>query len=140
MNILSSIVAQNSTFFWETTPFFILLFVLIGGIIVVRYLTKQLNKRNEEIKNIQQQHTAKIDLIRKDHSDILNGLRSEMLKKEEERTRQWIESEKETLHVLNGVSSLLELSENIGRVESEKIISKLEEIKGIIEKKVNGHD
>jgi uncharacterized membrane protein len=140
MDILSSIVAQNSMFFWETTLFYLFLFVLIGGIISVRYLTKQLNKRNEEIKNIQQQHTAKIDLIRKDHSEILDGLRSEMLKKEEERTRQWIESEKETLHVLNGVSSLLELSENIGRVESEKILSKLEEIKGIIEKKVNGHD
>ena len=51
-----------------------------------------------------------------------------MLKREEERSRQWIESEKETLNVLNGVSILLDLSEKIGRVESEKILNKLEEI------------
>jgi hypothetical protein len=57
-----------------------------------------------------------------------------MLKREEERSRQWMESEKETLHVLNGVSTLLDLSEKIGRVESEKIIKKLEELKAIVEK------
>ena len=57
-----------------------------------------------------------------------------MLKKEEERGRQWMESEKETLHVLNGVSQLLDLNEKIGRVESEKILLKLEEIREKVEK------
>ena len=57
-----------------------------------------------------------------------------MLKREEERSRQWIESEKETLHVLNGVSMLLDLSDKISRVESEKIIKKLDELKIIVEK------
>ena len=40
-----------------------------------------------------------------------------------------MESEKETLHVLNGVSTLLDLSDKIGRIESEKIIKKLDDLK-----------
>lgn len=86
------------------------------------------------MKLTQQQYAAKVDGIRKEHSDTLEKIRLEMLKREEERTRQWMESEKETLHVLNGVSILLDLSDKIGRVESEKILNKLEEIQGKIEK------
>lgn len=87
-----------------------------------------------EMKHVQQQHVAKVDIIRKEHSDTLEKIRVEMLKREEERSRQWIESEKETLHVLNGVSTLLDLSDKISRIESEKIIKKLEELKTIVEK------
>ena len=57
-----------------------------------------------------------------------------MLKREEERSRQWMESEKETLHVLNGVSNLLDLSEKIEGVKSERILDKLDEIQAKIEK------
>jgi len=87
-----------------------------------------MRKRVAEMKLMQQQHVAKIDNIRKEHGDVLEKLRVEMLKREEDRTRQWIESEKETLNVLSGVSMLLDLSEKIGRIESEKILSKLDEI------------
>ena len=80
----------------------------------------------------QRQHVAKIDIIRKEHSTTLENIRVEMLKREGERSRQWIESEKETLHVLNGVSTLLDLSEKIGRVESDKILKKLDEIQSQI--------
>jgi len=81
---------------------------------------RTLRKRTSELKLIQQQHVARVDIVRKEHSEALEKLRIEMLKREEERSRQWMESEKETLHVLNGVSTLLDLSEKIGRVESEK--------------------
>ena len=57
-----------------------------------------------------------------------------MLRREDERIRQWIESEKETLHVLNGVSVLLDLGEKLGKIDSDKILRKLEEIQGKIEK------
>ena len=77
---------------------------------------------------MQQQQVAKIDMLRKNHIDTLELIRVDMLKREEERTRQWMESEKESLHVLNGVSHLLELSENIGRVESTKIMDKIDEL------------
>lgn len=57
-----------------------------------------------------------------------------MLKREDERSRQWIESEKETLHVLSGVSNILDLNEKISKFESEKILTKLAEIQKKIEK------
>jgi hypothetical protein len=110
------------------------------GVSVVTYTIsiiiamRSLKKKTAEMKLMQQQHTAKVDAIRKDHSDTLERIRVEMLKKEEERGRQWMESEKETLHVLNGVSMLLDLNEKIGRVESEKILLKLDEIREKVEK------
>jgi hypothetical protein len=45
-----------------------------------------------------------------------------------------MESEKETLHVLNGVSTLLDLTDKLSKSESEKIMQKLIEIQGKIEK------
>lgn len=95
---------------------------------------KIIRKKNIDFKLMQQQHAAKIDVIRDDHAKTLERIRVEMLKKEEERGRQWMESEKETLHVLNGVSMLLDLNEKIGRVESEKILLKLDEIREKVEK------
>lgn len=137
---LSSMITENFDLIWTNIFFYLFAISSIISFIVILICAKRIANKNDELKLIQSQHSAKVDIIRKENADKFEELRGEMLKKEEERTRQWIESEKETLHVLNGVSSLLELSENIGRVESEKIISKLEEIKGIIEKKVNGHD
>lgn len=113
------------------------LLILIGvvSILIFSRMTWLLKKKIAEMKIMQlQQHVAKIDAIRKDHSDTLERIRVEMLKKEEERIRQWVESEKETLHVLNGVSMLLDLNDKIGRVESEKMLLKLEEIREKIEK------
>lgn len=117
-------------------------YIIIGmiGITAIIYTIsifmamRALKKKSSEMKLMQQQHTARIDAIRKDHSDTLERIRVEMLKKEDERGRQWIESEKETLHVLNGVSMLLDLNEKIGRVESEKILLKLDEIREKVEK------
>ena len=96
--------------------------------------TKRSRINKSEMKLMQQQHVAKIDSIRKDHSDTLEKIRMEMLKREEERGRQWMESERETLHVLGGVSNLLDLSEKINRVESDKIIQMLVEIQDKVEK------
>jgi len=96
-------------------------------------MVKTLKKKTIENKLLQQQHVARVDNIRKEQSDTLENLRIEMLKREENRTRQWIESEKETLHVLNGVSNLLDLTDKIGRVDSEKILKKLDEIQMKIE-------
>lgn len=97
------------------------------------YFLKKLGQRIAETKLIQQQHAAKTDIIRKEHSDTLEKIRVEMLKREGERSRQWMESEKETLHVLSGVSNLLDLNERISKFESDKILKKLEEIQKKIE-------
>jgi len=102
--------------------------------VVVLAIMKLLRNKTSESKLMQQQHVAKIDMVRKEHAETLEKIRVEMLKREEERSRQWIESEKETLHVLNGVSLLLDLNDKIERNQSEKILSKLEEIRKKIEK------
>ena len=112
----------------------LLILIDIGILLGVIFLSmRRLRKKNQEVKLIQDQHIAKIDLIRKDQTDTLEKIRVEMLKREEERTRQWMESEKETLHVLNGVSTLLDLSDKIGKIESEKILLKLFEIQAKVE-------
>ena len=85
------------------------------------------------MKLMQQQHVARVDVIRKDHAETLEKIRVEMLNREEERGRQWMESEKETLHVLNGVSMLLDLNDKIGRSESEKIIKLLADVQETVE-------
>jgi uncharacterized membrane protein YraQ (UPF0718 family) len=119
------------------------LFYLIFGLLIVTVigLILQLikaNKQSFEIKSIHQQHAVELASIQKEHCDVLEKIRLEMLKREEEKSRQWIESEKETLHVLNGVSTLLDLSDKFGRIESEKIIQMLEEIQEKINK-YNSH-
>lgn len=140
MILLSSIIAESSVFFWQDIFFYLFTLIFIIGGITIMSLIRKLSKKNRENEDIQKQHIARLNKLREDHSKQIEGLHNEMLKKEEERTRQWIESEKETLHVLNGVSSLLELSENIGRVESKKIIDKLDEIKIVVTKKSNKHE
>lgn len=109
-----------------------LAFCIIAFSITIGFIMKIIKKKNVEIKLSQQQHTAKIDMLRKEHSDTLEKIRLEMLKREEERTRQWMESEKETLHVLNGVSTLLDLSDKLDKSNSDKILK----ILGVIQEKV----
>ena len=111
---------------------FIGLFLLSGGLLFT--FLKVLKKKSNDMKQMQLQHVEKIDVIRKEHLNNLENLRIEMLKREEERTRQWMESEKETLYVLNGISNLLDLTDKIARVDSEKILNKLDEIKSKIKK------
>lgn len=140
MMFLSSMIAENFDLIWTNIFFYLFAISSIISFIVILICAKRIANKNDELKLIQSQHSAKVDIIRKENADKFEELRGEMLKKEEERTRQWMESEKETLIVLNGVSQVLELSENISKIESEKILSKLDEIKEIIENKKNDHE
>jgi len=107
--------------------------LLLSGRLLFTFL-KVLKKKSNDMKQMQLQHVARIDVIGKEHLNNLENLRIEMLKREEERIRQWMESEKETLYVLNGISNLLDLTDKIARVDSEKILNKLDEIKNKIKK------
>ena len=120
--------------FWHDGFFYTSIALAFMFFLITMLLVKSIKRKNVEMKLIQQQNIARVDSIRKEHNEVLEKIRTEMLKREEERTRQWMESEKETLHVLNGVSTLLDLSDKIGRVESEKILSKLDEIQEKVEK------
>lgn len=120
---------QVHQFYWYSDIFFYLFIITLITIIILTYnYLKKIKSRAHEMELIQQQHVAKIDNIRREHSVTLESIRVEMLRRESERNRQWVESEKEALHVLNGVSTLLDLSEKIGRNESDKILKKLDEI------------
>jgi len=120
--------------FWHDGFFYTSIALAFMFFLITMLLVKSIKRKNVEMKLIQQQNIARVDSIRKEHNEKKKKIRTEMLKREEERTRQWMESEKETLHVLNGVSTLLDLSDKIGRVESEKILSKLDEIQEKVEK------
>lgn len=131
--ILSFIILQQSHLIWTNIFFYLFVVSLLMTGIIILICTKRMANKNKEIKQIQSQYTAKIDTLRRDHNEKYDQLRNEMLKKEEERTRQWMESEKETLTVLNGISHILELSDNIAKIESDKILNKIADIKEIIQ-------
>lgn len=135
MLTFQSILLQIDHPIWYYNAFFYLFVVSIIFFTIIFFsFIKALRNKSKEFKLMQEQHVARVDLIRKDHAETLEKIRVEMLKREEERTRQWMESEKETLHVLNGVSILLDLNEKIEKNESEKILNKLDEIRDKIEK------
>ena len=125
---------QHTHTIWGNVFFYVFVLAMLCFIGMLMALLRVLKKKSADLKLLQQQHVARIDNVRKEHSNNLENLRIEMLKREEERVRQWQESEKETLRVLNGVSNLLDLTDKIGRVDSEKILKKLGEIQTKVEK------
>lgn len=124
----TELLTSNINSVWNNIFFYLFVFTVllfIGNTII---LIKSLKNKIKESKLLQQQHVARINNVRKEQTITLENIRVEMLKREEDRIRQWVESEKETLHVLNGVSTLLELSDKVDRVELKKIIDMLESI------------
>jgi len=119
---------------WANAFFYLFDASLIFTGIIMFAFNRRFHQKSSEMKLTQQQHIARIDIIRKDHSDTLEKLRIEMLKREEDRTRQWMESEKETLRVLNGVSSILELGEKMLNTETGKMQNLMIEIRERTEK------
>ena len=113
---------------WTNAFFYLFLGVTLVASVLIFLLIRAMKRKLVEMKSLQQQHVARVDIIRKEHNEKLESVRVEMLKREEERSRQWIESEKETLHVLNGVSNLLELSDKVDKVEFKKINKLLTDI------------
>lgn len=103
------------------------IFMILTIFILIKWM-KQIKNKNNEIKLLQQQYIAKIDNIRKNHSETLEKIRIDMLKKEEERNRQLMENEKDILLILNGVATLLDLYDKVEIKESKNIIKLLEKI------------
>jgi len=65
----------------------------------------------------------------------VKDLCTEMLERENDRAKEWVESEEETLRVLTGVSKILELTDYVTKSESTKILTKLDEIRDSLKKK-----
>jgi hypothetical protein len=105
-------------------------FFVIGFFALMIFLIKYHKKfklKNSEFIQLQQQSAARIDQLNKNHAETLLREREHILKHEEERIYQWIESEKETLNVISGLSMLLDYNEKLGKIESEKILAKIQE-------------
>jgi len=128
------ILTENLNQIFSNIFFYLFITALIIIVIILSRVANKTKKRNDENRLSQQQHTAKIDMLRKEYSDMLEKVRVEMLKREDERRKQWIESEKETLHVLNGVAMLIDMNIKLGRNEVEKLLKKLDEIREKLER------
>jgi ABC-type multidrug transport system fused ATPase/permease subunit len=113
--------------------------VIITILVVVAFLLhirKSIKKRNE----IEKKYVKNVADIAQKQLEQLEKIRINTNKREEERSRQWFESEKETLKVLGGVSKLLDLNEKIAKLESSKMIIKLDEIHNIIKRLIEKFD
>lgn len=129
------LLVQSNEIPWYNN-IFLYLFIAHGILtaIILSYYHKKMRLKIHDNKLQSNQYVAKLDSIRKENTENFERNRLDMLKREDDRNRQWIESEKETLHVLSGVSNLLDLSEKINRVESDKIMKILLDIQSKLEK------
>lgn len=96
--------------------------LLIAGIVI---LWKQIDKSRKDLKELNKEHASKLDENKKDYITKFDTVQKEYLQREEERNKQWSESEKETLQVLNGVTSILAMSEKMGQKDTKEILEKL---------------
>jgi len=77
-----------------------------------------------------------VDVVEKQIETHVMKLCDELLKREEKRVKEWIDNEKEALHVLSNLAKLLELTDHVNHAESLKVIAKLDEIKKILNDKI----
>lgn len=108
----------------QNTLFAILVSLVLVLFSIAIYLFKRNEDKDKEMKSIQEDYANKIDEIRKEN-----------MAKETERSRQWRESEKETLIVLKGVNSVLEMSEKMKENDTQKIINKIESLERSLDSK-----
>ena len=115
---------------------FIYLFVMLVIITILVMVSFMLYNKTATKKriSIEKNYVKRIDELSKIHIKQIEKIRINSNKRDEERSRQWFESEKETLKVLGGVSKLLDLNEKVTDVESSKIMLKLNEIHNIIKR------
>lgn len=90
------------------------------------------NKHNDEVKKLNAAHADEIKKLNSEHAQKIEAIQNNAIKREEERSRQWLESEKETLNVLNGVTSLLEMGEKMDQTNRNTIYMKLQEMENRI--------
>lgn len=96
--------------------------ILIAGIVV---LFKVLLNCGKELKEINKENKEKLEEVRKDYLTKFETIQNEYLRRSEDRNKQWSDSEKETLQVLNGVTSILSMSEKMGQKDTKEILDKL---------------
>lgn len=96
--------------------------ILLAGIVIL--FRENLNSK-KDLKDINKENKENLSEIRKEYVSKFETLQSEYLNREDDRNKQWFESEKETLQVLNGVTSILSMSEKMGQKDTKEILDKL---------------
>lgn len=104
--------------------------IILAAAIFILFKISQ-NKENK-IDEINKLNAEKIDTIRLNHINILEKITNEMIEKENIRYKEARESEKETLNVLKGVNTVLEMSEKMKINDTKHIFEKLNDIKNEI--------
>jgi hypothetical protein len=135
MSIILLSVIDHFHPIWTNVFFYLFLSSILVFGILLRLCMKRISEHRNEVRQLQSQHIARIDGLRKEHYTKNQSLRAEILRKEEEATRQWAESEKEAFRVLNSISEVLELSEDLSKLKTNEILLKLDDIREIIETK-----
>ena len=67
----------------------------------------------------------------------IKNLFEEMMERDDVRQKKWVESEQETLQVLEGVTEILNLNDKLNMKGSEEILKKLNKIQDIVEQRKN---
>lgn len=135
MSIILLSVIDHFHPIWTNVFFYLFITSILVFGVLLRICMKRISGHRNEVKQLQTQHTARIDALRKENITKNQSLRADILRKEEEATRQWAESEKEAFRVLNSISEVLELSEDLSKLKTNEILLKLDDIRDIIDNK-----
>ena len=131
MNVISMLIQSNTVGGFTSVAEQNLVTGLLVSIIfalsgVIMYLAKKNEKIGKAMTRQQIDCAEKRDELRKEYNQKIEQFTKEYLQHEELRNKQWAESEKETLQVLNGVTMILEMGEKAGKYETEKILEKID--------------
>lgn len=111
------------------------LIILISNSIHFYYHYKNnLKYRNIEstLHETHKEYSTKINQIHLKYNNIIDSIRTEQIKIEKQYKNNWINSEAELMHVLNGVNKLIELFNSKIENDDNEIYNKLIDIQKLL--------
>lgn len=121
----------------QSTLFAILVSMVLVLFSIALYLFKLYVDKNNELKKVHEDNSKNLLTLQNTHTEKIDSIRTEIMNKEDERNKQWRESEKETLIVLKGVNTVLEMSEKMKENDTQKIIDKIDSLEKTGERYLN---
>jgi hypothetical protein len=123
----------------EISPLFgilVSIIVILSGVIIILFRQQKhsVAAHIKKLEEIRVDCATKTKDLNDKHSELLESIRIQDIERENERTRMWRESEKETLNVLNGVNLVMDMSEKMKINDTQRILDKLNNIEDKIEK------
>ena len=142
VSIILNLIAQIKIEGFEEAAQQNALFAVLVSIVLVLfgislYLFKLYVDKNKEIKKINEKNSENILTLQKNHTEKIDGIRVEIMHKEDERNKQWRDAEKETLIVLKGENTVLEMSEKMKENDTEKILDRIHSLKKTCERYID---